>query len=91
MFNLYGTVGVDFATVTDGLSNTIMCGETRPDYTVHSTLFYSCDNISTTNTPLNVNVVTFCLGGPPDADLHGERPTEYCDGFKSCIRGSSTS
>ena len=50
MFNLYATVGVDFATVKDGLSNTIMCGETRPEYTVHD-LFFANDNLTITKTP----------------------------------------
>jgi hypothetical protein len=36
---------------------------------------------------MTVDVPTYCLNGPPGEDLHGERPTEYCDGFKSLHPG----
>ncbi len=97
MFNLYCSdlspplSGVDFATVKDGLSNTIMCGETRPEYTVHATLFFTNDVICVTNIPLNISM-SFCEGADPveenDGTAHSLRPDYDCDGFKSAHPGT---
>jgi hypothetical protein len=50
-------------------------------------VFFSNANCCTTNTPLNVRVDNYCGSGSPGQDLHDERPSEYCDGFKSMHPG----
>ncbi len=65
-------VGVKFRTVTDGLSNTLMAGETLPTHWVWNCVF--CDNfpVSSTHIPLNTM-------------LRSDTPTNFAkiSGFKS--------
>jgi prepilin-type N-terminal cleavage/methylation domain-containing protein len=86
MFNPDVAQGITFSDVPDGLSNTIMAGETLPAFTVHSALFGSNLALCSTNTPLNSSL-SLCGSGNDGDDLHSVRPTEYCDGFKSMHPG----
>ncbi len=84
-------VGCKFKRITDGLSKTIMEGEQLPDRTIHASLYNLNGSTATTNVLLNADM-SLCplVSGPTtlsNSALHGQNPTQNCDGFKSAHPG----
>ncbi len=87
MFDSSAINRISFRDVPDGLSNTIMTGETLPLYSVHAALWAAAGPDSITGIPLNVSL-SFCVKGVSGSgDPHNWKPTDYCDGFKSMHPG----
>ena len=59
-FRNSNAVFINFAAVSDGLSNTLMIGEDVPEHDVHSAAFYANGDYSSTHAPLNY------FPNPPD-------------------------
>jgi prepilin-type N-terminal cleavage/methylation domain-containing protein/prepilin-type processing-associated H-X9-DG protein len=77
--------GIPFATVKDGLSNTIMCGETLPDQYVHNGAFTRNNSLAATNIPINTMAkpAEMPREGMDDATLHSINPHPTMGGYKS--------
>ena len=78
--------GVRFAAVTDGLSNTIMCGETLPDQYIHVSAFgFSNMSLTSTNIPINTMATAAQMPkeGMNDSTLHSINPHPVMGGMKS--------
>lgn len=56
MFGRYRLPKISFAKVTDGLSNTIMCGETLPEECVFFSLYATNFTLTSTTIPLNTRI-----------------------------------
>jgi hypothetical protein len=69
---------VNFAQITDGLSNTLMIGEDVPWFNFHSTWFYSNGDYCSCHRPLN-----FFAKPPPPNDAHGPETWPRDMGFRS--------
>jgi prepilin-type N-terminal cleavage/methylation domain-containing protein len=77
--------GVRFSEVTDGLSNTLMCGESLPEQTIHLAAFGRNLSLCVTNIPLNVMATPAQMpqNGLSDSTLHSINPANLLTGFKS--------
>ncbi len=84
-------ISVRFANVKDGLSNTIMLGETLPEQTIHNMAFASNMPLSKTNTPINTMVPKNQLPvvGASDSANHATNPHNTSIGFKSLHPGGA--
>ncbi|MCA9247043.1 MAG: DUF1559 domain-containing protein [Planctomycetales bacterium] len=84
-------VSVRFADVRDGLSNTIMLGETLPKTTIHNMAFGANMPLSKTNVPLNYEVPENQLPqtGASSGTNHGVNPHGSSIGFKSLHPGGA--
>jgi prepilin-type processing-associated H-X9-DG protein len=82
---------VSFASVRDGLSNTIMLGETLPEQTIHNMAFCSNMPLGVTNVPLNTMVPANQLPvvGATDAANHVTNPHDSSLAFKSLHPGGA--
>ena len=76
---------VRFKEVTDGLSNTIMCGETLPTQTAHVAAFSRNMALCSTNLPMNLFATRaqMPVAGMSDGTVHGVNPGNRFNGFKS--------
>jgi prepilin-type N-terminal cleavage/methylation domain-containing protein/prepilin-type processing-associated H-X9-DG protein len=86
MFMRY-TRGIKFGEVRDGLSNTIMVGETLPGHSIHAVIFGENLPLAPTNIPLNTMAGKDCEqthSSPPAG-----QPFGICQGFKSLHRGGA--
>jgi prepilin-type N-terminal cleavage/methylation domain-containing protein/prepilin-type processing-associated H-X9-DG protein len=77
--------GIRLAQITDGLSNTIMIGETLPDQYIHMAAFSSNMSLAATNIPINLMATRAQMPvvGMSDAELHTQNPHHLMSGFKS--------
>ncbi len=71
--------------ITDGSSHTFLGGETLPDRTAHSSLYYLNGSCGVTSILLDVNLSGSCpLAAANDPNLfHSTNDADTCDGFKS--------
>ena len=71
--------------IRDGLSNTIMIGETLPWQTIHNTAFGINMSIGVTNVPINFRLTEDKLPveGMSDSALHSRNPHNITGGYKS--------
>jgi prepilin-type N-terminal cleavage/methylation domain-containing protein len=71
--------------VTDGLSNTLMVGETLPTQTGHVAAFSRNMTICSTNIPLNLMATQAQMptNGMSDSTMHSVNPAHRFNGFKS--------
>lgn len=76
---------VRFKDVTDGLSNTIMCGETLPTQTGHIAAFSKNLSLCSTNIPMNLPIKQneMPVAGMSDGTMHSVNPAHRFNGFKS--------
>ena len=83
--------GIRFSLVTDGLSNTIMCGETLPDQYVHVAAFSNNMSLVSTNIPINTMATPSQIpkDGMSDATLHSVNPHPIMGGLKSRHSGGA--
>ena len=79
------TVSVKFHDVTDGLSNTILAGETLPAQNIHNAAFTRNMSLSYTNVPINTMARPSEMpkDGMSDATLHSINPHAKVNGYKS--------
>jgi prepilin-type N-terminal cleavage/methylation domain-containing protein len=84
-------IGVSFDDVPDGLSNTILCGETLPDQNMHIAAFAVNMSLVATNIPLNTmaTAAETPQDGMSDSQLHSINPDEEVQGFKSLHLGGA--
>ncbi len=77
--------GVRFQEVTDGLSNTLMVGESLPEQCIHMAVFTRNMSIATTTIPLNTMAKPseMPVEGLSDTELHSRNPHQRMLGFKS--------
>jgi prepilin-type N-terminal cleavage/methylation domain-containing protein len=77
--------GVRFAEVTDGLSNTLMCGEALPGQNIHLAAFTRNLAMAATNVPLNLMATKAQIptAGMSDSQSHSANPAAMMTGFKS--------
>ena len=90
MFHRWPTP-VPFATVRDGLTNTIMLGETLPEQTIHNMAFCANMPLSKTNMPLNTMTAPSDMPvvGASDSQNHNANPHTRTIGFKSLHPGGA--
>lgn len=71
--------------ITDGTSNTIMCGETLPTQTGHIAAFSRNLTLCSTNIPMNLMATSAQLPvtGMSDSTMHSVNPPSRFNGFKS--------
>jgi prepilin-type N-terminal cleavage/methylation domain-containing protein len=71
--------------ITDGTSNTLMCGETLPAQSIHIAAFTQNLSLCSTNIPMNTMATQTQLpqNGMSDGTLHGINPVARMNGFKS--------
>lgn len=83
--------GFKHAHVKDGLSNTIMLGETLPWQTIHNTAFGVNMSIGVTNVPINMLLPESKLPveGMADGSLHSRNPHNITGGYKSMHPGGA--
>jgi prepilin-type N-terminal cleavage/methylation domain-containing protein len=88
MFNRW-PVSVNFSQVRDGLTNTIMLGETLPEQTIHNMAFGANMPLAKTNIPMNTYATEAEMPVPGDTDSanHGRNPHTSQQGFKSYHSG----
>jgi prepilin-type N-terminal cleavage/methylation domain-containing protein len=79
------TVCVRLKDVTDGLSNTLMCGETLPTQSGHLAAFTRNLSMCSTNIPLNTMAKPNEIPtvGMSDSTMHSVNPAARYNGFKS--------
>jgi prepilin-type N-terminal cleavage/methylation domain-containing protein len=79
------SVGVKLKEVTDGTSNTILCGETLPTQTGHIAAFTKNLSLCSTNIPMNLPIkrTEMPVAGMSDGTLHNVNPAHRFNGFKS--------
>jgi prepilin-type N-terminal cleavage/methylation domain-containing protein len=79
------TFSVKFHEVLDGLSNTIMVGETLPDQNIHNAAFTRNMSLGYTNVPINTMAKPSEMpkDGMTDAALHSANPHARVMGYKS--------
>ena len=84
MFHRHKTA-VRFAEVTDGLSNTIMCGEALPSQNIHLAAFTKNLPMAATNIPINLMATQAQMPLPSmnDGQAHTANPATIMTGFKS--------
>jgi prepilin-type N-terminal cleavage/methylation domain-containing protein len=82
---------VKFHEVTDGLSSTILCGETLPDQNIHNMAFGSNMSLAATNIPINIMATSaqMPVDGMSDSTLHSINPVTQMQGFKSYHPGGA--
>lgn len=80
-----GVNAVRFRDVLDGLSNTILNGETLPGENIHNAAFTRNMSLSYTNVPINTHATVDQMPklGATDDSLHTTNPPERVMGFKS--------
>ena len=76
-------IGFKFKEVTDGLSHTLMAGETLPTHSIHAVLFAENYPLAPTNIPLNT------MEGKGGVEDHNGQPYERVQGFKSLHSGGA--
>jgi prepilin-type N-terminal cleavage/methylation domain-containing protein/prepilin-type processing-associated H-X9-DG protein len=76
MFQRYPR-GIKFKEVRDGLSNTIMLGETLPTHSIHVAAFNENVPLGYTTVPMNL------MEGKDAEQSHSGQPVNRCQGFKS--------
>jgi prepilin-type N-terminal cleavage/methylation domain-containing protein len=78
-------VPITFDHVRDGLSNTILAGETLPDENFHNMAFGPNMPLAVTNIPINTFAAEHekLLPGMSDAQRHGANPHQRMQGYKS--------
>jgi prepilin-type N-terminal cleavage/methylation domain-containing protein len=81
---------VKFHDVTDGLSSTIMIGETLPAQNIHNAAFTRNMSLSYTNVPINTMASRSEMpkDGLDDSTLHGRNPHAKVNGYKSLHAGA---
>jgi prepilin-type N-terminal cleavage/methylation domain-containing protein len=79
------------ASIRDGLSNTIMLGETLPWQTIHNTAFGVNMSIGVTNVPINFTLPEdrMPVEGMTDSALHSRNPHNLTGGYKSMHAGGA--
>lgn len=84
------SASVPFREVTDGLSNTLMVGETLPTQTGHVAAFSRNMSICSTNIPMNLMATRAQMPAPgmTDGTMHSVNPAHRFNGFKSQHPGS---
>lgn len=80
---------VNFSQVTDGLSNTILAGETLPAESFHNVAFGTNMPLASLNIPINTfaNENEVLVPGMTDADRHAANSHVRMQGFKSLHPG----
>ena len=83
MFHRY-PVSVKFRDVKDGLSNTILCGETLPDQNIHNMAFATNMPVAVTNIPINIMATPteMPVDGMSDTTLHSINPVHAIAGIQ---------
>jgi prepilin-type N-terminal cleavage/methylation domain-containing protein/prepilin-type processing-associated H-X9-DG protein len=83
-------ISVRFAEVSDGLSNTIVCGESLPTMNMHLSAFGRNMSMCVTNIPLNLfaTQAQMPLASLTDSQRHSNNPANQMQGFKSRHPGS---
>lgn len=81
---------VRFHDANDGLSNTILVGETLPNQNIHNAAFTRNMSLSYTNVPINTMAKKseMPVNGLDDATLHGRNPHARVNGYKSMHSGN---
>lgn len=84
------TTCVRLRDVTDGTSNTFLCGETLPTQSIHIAAFAQNLSLCSTNIPLNTMATAAQLpqSGMSDSTLHSINPAARLNGFKSMHPGA---
>jgi prepilin-type N-terminal cleavage/methylation domain-containing protein len=79
------TACVRLRDVTDGTSNTIMCGETLPTQSGHLAAFSKNLSLCSTNIPMTIKATQAELPviGMSDSTMHSVNPAHKFNGFKS--------
>jgi prepilin-type N-terminal cleavage/methylation domain-containing protein len=87
MFSRWKTY-IKFQDVTDGLSNTILCGEAIPDMNFHNSAYGANMPTATTNIPMNLKLAASELpkASMSDATLHSTNVANRAMGFRSYHR-----
>jgi prepilin-type N-terminal cleavage/methylation domain-containing protein/prepilin-type processing-associated H-X9-DG protein len=90
LFHRYAT-SVRFRDVRDGLSNTIMCGETLPGQNIHNMAFAVNMPLAATNIPINTmaSPSQMPINGMNDTTLHSINPPNQMQGYKSYHPGGA--
>jgi prepilin-type N-terminal cleavage/methylation domain-containing protein/prepilin-type processing-associated H-X9-DG protein len=90
MFHRY-QVSVNFRDVKDGLSSTILCGETLPDQNIHNMAFATNMPVAATNIPINIMATPaeMPVDGMSDTTLHSINPVTRMQGYKSYHPGGA--
>jgi hypothetical protein len=83
--------GVGFKEVTDGLSHTILLGETLPTQNIHATAFTRNMSIGLTNVPINTMATKAQTPQTTmdDGTLHAINPLTKLMGYKSLHPGGA--
>ncbi len=83
--------GVPFSDVQDGLSHTILLGETLPSQNIHATAFSRNMSVGYTNVPINTMALKSEMPQPgmTDSQLHAINPHQKLMGFKSMHPGGA--
>jgi hypothetical protein len=84
-------IGFKQAHIQDGMSNTLMLGETLPWQTIHNAAFGVNMSIGVTNVPINMQLPEsqMPVEGLTDSALHSRNPHNRTGGYKSMHPGGA--